>query len=140
LEENSMRPRLNTALSFWKQDITALALVAIYVTLAFLIASAWSYLSDEANAYVSDAQRIDRQELADTVRFQLPAAINTKNSTAEIAGVKSNEGAPFEGKWACSTDGAAISQELKTILSQQRRLVSPPPDVAVPRPILTHLQ
>ncbi len=119
-----MRQRLSTALLSSIQHISTLAVVAIYVTLVFSIASAWSYLSAEANAFVSDAQRIDREELADTVRFQMLASEETKHkkddesSGKKNVGVTPDESALPEGGLACGAMPIETCEELRMLLPQ----------------------
>jgi hypothetical protein len=44
--------------SFLNQDIVALVAVASYIALTFLVVQAWSFLSEEANAFVSNVEHI----------------------------------------------------------------------------------
>jgi hypothetical protein len=45
--------------SFWKQDLVALVFVIIYVVLAFAAMWVWTMASEEANAFVSNVERVD---------------------------------------------------------------------------------
>jgi len=53
-----MQAHLRKRILFWKQDIAAMVLVAIYIALAFLLMLTWSYLSEQANAFVSEAKYV----------------------------------------------------------------------------------
>jgi hypothetical protein len=46
------------SIPFWKQDVVALFLILIYITSAFGAMQAWSFLSDRANAFVSNVEPI----------------------------------------------------------------------------------
>ena len=68
-----MRPHpLRKSPSFWKQNLAALVLVAIYIGLTLLVVLAWNYLSGKADAFVSDAKRINNEELAHFAPFEQP--------------------------------------------------------------------
>lgn len=45
--------------ALWKQDLVALFFVVIYVALAFAAMWMWNLASDEANAFVSNVERVD---------------------------------------------------------------------------------
>jgi hypothetical protein len=42
--------------SVLKQNISALVAVASYIALAFLLIRAWNFLSEEANAFISNVE------------------------------------------------------------------------------------
>jgi hypothetical protein len=98
-----LRP-LRKLLSTWKQDIAGLAFVAIYVAMTFVLVLAWGYLSETADAFVSDAKRINSEALADTARFQ-PSPVRH----ARVSGGASS---------TCGSDMAVGCEQLKAILPQ----------------------
>ncbi len=109
---------LRKLLFHWKQDIAALAVVAIYVAMALLLVLAWGYLTEKADAFISDAKRINRDELADMVRFQLPPAKHVRNSAADIFGADPSDVMGLRGNPACGKPLAARCKPTQTILPQ----------------------
>jgi len=113
--------RLRRLLPFWKQDIATLALVAIYVVMAFLLVLAWDHLSEKADAFVSDAKQINRDALADTARFQPPSVRHAQVSGGEIFGASPGEVMGLAASGASSTCGsvmAASCTQMRAILPQ----------------------
>ena len=90
-----MRPHsLRKPLSFWKRDIAASVLVVIYIGLIFLLVLAWNYLSDKADAFVSEAKEINRQELVDIIRFQ-PSSAHRGQSLQETFSAHPDDSTDF---------------------------------------------
>ena len=106
-----MQAHSRKLIPFWKQDIAAVVLVVIYVALAFLLIMTWNYLSEEANAFVSEAKQINREELADIFRSQAPAA-------KEVGDADHGQELDPMGSLACGMAMAAPCVGMKTILPQ----------------------
>jgi hypothetical protein len=90
LEGDAMQRHPRSSTSFWKQDVTALIAVAIYITLAFSAVQAWSFLSEEANAFDSNFSRAHTPVPDRTVHLQAPSAQEHEN--AMVNGASPDQG------------------------------------------------
>jgi hypothetical protein len=104
--------------SFWKQDVGALVAVAIYIALAFLVFQTWTFLSENADAFVSDVQRINGPELARPTDWRAPIANEAQSLDDETIKRDSDQNIDSLPPIACGMAIASDCEEMKMMLPE----------------------
>jgi hypothetical protein len=84
--------------SFWKQDVTALIAVAIYIVLAFSVVQAWSFLSEAANAFDTN---VAQAPVPRTMNMRALSAQDSDRATSTVDSASPDPNTQHRGMIAC---------------------------------------